>query len=152
MSARMGYLGLGLGVGLLLGSLAACAHRGKAEAPPEPAPSQGPGVTAGDIQRTPSVPIEQLLMAKVPGVWITRTPDGSIAIRIRGNTSIQGTNEPLYVVDGVPVTAGPGGGLTGINPYEIDSIQVLTDATATSMYGSRGANGVIVIKMKRPGQ
>jgi TonB-dependent SusC/RagA subfamily outer membrane receptor len=90
-------------------------------------------------------------MARVPGVWITRTEDGGIAVRIRGATTITGNNEPLYVIDGVAVQSGPGGSLTGVNPYDIASIEVLKDAAATSMYGARGANGVIVIKMKQPG-
>ncbi len=154
MSARISSRGLRLAPGLvlLLAFLPACVHRANGEPPRQPNSAPDSGVTAGDIQRTPSVPIEQLLMAKVPGVWITRTPDGGIAIRIRGNTSIQGNNEPLYVVDGLAVRPGPDGGLTGINPYEIESIQVLTDAAATSMYGTRGANGVVVITMKKPGK
>jgi TonB-dependent SusC/RagA subfamily outer membrane receptor len=133
------------GLGLLLGLAAACASG-------RPADSQAadPSLTAEDIERTPSEPIEKQLMARVPGVWITRTPDGGIAVRIRGSTSIHGSTEPLYVVDGVAVQAGPGGSLTGINPYDIASIEVLKDAAATTMYGARGANGVIVIKMKQP--
>ena len=91
-------------------------------------------------------------MAKVPGVWITRTPDGGIAIRIRGTTSLNASNAPLYVVDGMAIQAGPNGSLTGINPYDIETIEVLKDAASTSMYGSRGANGVIIIKTKRSRQ
>ena len=96
--------------------------------------------------------LERKLAAKVPGLFISHTPDGSIAIRIRGNSSIEGSNEPLYVIDGTPVNGGPGGSLTGINPKDIASIEVLKDATATSFYGVRGANGVIVIKTKRSSQ
>ncbi len=59
---------------------------------------------------------------------VTRTPDGGIALRIRGTTSIYGSNEPLYVIDGPPIRSGPGGSLTGINPYDIESIQVLKDS------------------------
>lgn len=146
-----------LPVGLLCGLLSACAHAGKTSqaetdqpAPPDPPP--GATVTAEDIQRTPNVPIEKLLMSRVPGIWVTRTPDGGIAIRIRGATSVHGSNEPLYVIDGIPIQPGPNGALTGINPYDIDTIDVLKDAASTAEYGVRGANGVIVIKMKRPGQ
>jgi TonB-dependent SusC/RagA subfamily outer membrane receptor len=96
--------------------------------------------------------IERALAAKVPGVYISHTDDGSIAIRIRGNSSIQGSNEPLYVIDGTPVNSGPGGSLTGINPKDIASIEVLKDAVSTSFYGVRGANGVILIKTKRANQ
>lgn len=91
-------------------------------------------------------------MSRFPGVSITRAPDGSLAVRIRGTTSLYGSNEPLYVIDGVPVRPGPGGSLSGINPYDIESIEVLKDATATAMYGVRGANGVIVIKTKTSDQ
>lgn len=106
-------------------------------------------MTAEDIHRNPSVPIEELLAARFPGVWITRTADGSIAVRIRGATSVLGSNEPLYVLDGMPIQAGPNGALTGISPNDIDSIEVLKDAAATTMYGVRGANGVIIIKTRR---
>ncbi|NIR60030.1 MAG: TonB-dependent receptor plug domain-containing protein, partial [Gammaproteobacteria bacterium] len=91
------------------------------------------------------------LMGRVPGVWITHTPDGELAIRIRGSTSIRGSTEPLYVIDGMPIQPGPAGQLSGISVYDIASIEVLKDVASTSMYGVRGANGVIVIKTKRPG-
>ena len=68
---------------------------------------------------------------------------------IRGATSIYGNNEPLYVLDGIPIQPGPGGTLAGISPYDIESIQVLKDPADTALYGMRGANGVIVIKTKR---
>lgn len=117
-------------------------------AAPAPNPTHDK-VTADDVQRAPNVPIEQLLQSKVPGIIVTRTDDGNIAIRIRGTSSFTGNTFPLYVVDGVVVASGPGGGLPGINPYDIDSIRVLKDATDITMYGSRGANGVIVIKTKQ---
>ena len=63
-----------------------------------------------------------------------------------------GSSEPLYVVDDVPIKAGPGGALNGINPYNIESIKVLKDPADTGIYGIRGGNGVIVIKMKKPGR
>ena len=88
-------------------------------------------------------------MTRFPGVLVTRAPDGGIAVRIRGATSLHGSNEPLYVIDGVPIQPRQGGSLQGINPYDIESIEVLRDPTGTSMYGVRGANGVIVIKTKR---
>ena len=109
-------------------------------------------VTAEDVSRNPNVPIEQVLQQKVPGLIVTRGEDGTIAMRIRGTSSFTGSNEPLYVVDGVVINAGPGGSLTGINPYDIASIKVLKEPTELTMYGSRGANGVIVIKTKKPNQ
>jgi TonB-dependent SusC/RagA subfamily outer membrane receptor len=108
-------------------------------------------VTSDDIDRQAgNQPIEQLLQAKVPGVLITRTADGGIAVQIRGNGTFYGATAPLYVVDDVPFEAGPGGTLKGINPYDIDTIRVLKNPEDTGLYGMRGANGVIVITMKKP--
>jgi TonB-dependent SusC/RagA subfamily outer membrane receptor len=131
-------------VGLVL--VSACARR-----TPRPAtPPTSSGVTAEDIGLAPQVPIEEQIAAKYPGVWIARAADGGISVRIRGNTSILGNNEPLYVVDGIAVQTSPMGSLTGIVPNDIESIEVLKDAVATTMYGVRGAHGVILIKTKRP--
>ena len=139
---------------LLAGLLSGCAHasgtgQGDVEDTPEPRPLGEPAVTAEDIERNPSRPIEELLASRFPGVVVTRTPDGGIAIRIRGTTTIHGSSEPLYVIDGLPIRPGPGGALFGINPYDIESIEVLKDPASTTMYGVRGANGVIVITTKR---
>ena len=137
-----------LSVVLLAGLAAGCGSSRAARR----APADNTTVTAQDIQNNPSQPIEKVLQAKVPGVWITRTPDGGIAVQIRGNTSIYGEQQPLYVVDGVPIQPGPNGALNGVNPYDIESIKVLKDAAETAMYGMRGANGVIVVKTKKPGK
>ncbi len=80
---------------------------------------------------------------------VTRAPDGSVAVRIRGNSSINGNFEPLYVLDDLEIRPGPGGALTGINPHDIASIEVLKDAASLSFYGVRAANGVILIKTKQ---
>jgi TonB-dependent SusC/RagA subfamily outer membrane receptor len=140
--------------GLLAGLISGCASGKAAVADPTvtPPPRNSNIVTSEDLDRTPVESIERALAAKVPGLYISHTDDGSIAIRIRGNSSIQGSNEPLYVIDGTPVNSGPGGSLTGINPKDIASIEVLKDAVSTSFYGVRGANGVIVIKTKRAAQ
>ena len=142
-------------LGLLLGS--GCAHSKSATTDedgvsPEPQADDRPKVTAEDIERTPGQSIEEVLGTRFAGVVVTRAADGGIAVRIRGSTSILGSNEPLYVIDGVPIRPGPGGSLFGINPHDIESIEVLKDAASTTMYGVRGANGVIVIKTKRPDQ
>ncbi len=130
---------------LLAGFLSGCGHAGRTgQDAPEPSPPREPTVTAEDIERTPVEAIEELLMSRFPGVVVTRTPDGGIAIRIRGTTSIHGSNEPLYVIDGIS-----GGSLLGINPYDIESIEVLKDPASTTMYGVRGANGVVVITTKQ---
>jgi TonB-dependent SusC/RagA subfamily outer membrane receptor len=123
---------------------AACA---KKEPSTTPAPAAAT-VTAADIQQTGGDPIEKLLMNRSPGVWVGRSADGGIAVRIRGGTSLMGNNEPLYIVDGSPFLPGPNGSLTGINPYDIESIKVLKDPADLSMYGVRGANGVIIVKTK----
>jgi TonB-dependent SusC/RagA subfamily outer membrane receptor len=126
-------------------------HDGVAPAPaPAPAPAQATGVTAEDVQRTPNQPIEQILAGKVAGVMVSRTEDGGVAIRIRGQSTFNGNAAPLYVIDGVVTEAGPGGSIPGINPYDIQSIKVLKDPVELTMYGSRAGNGVIVIKTKRP--
>ncbi|HEY3285960.1 MAG TPA: SusC/RagA family TonB-linked outer membrane protein [Gemmatimonadaceae bacterium] len=98
---------------------------------------------------------EQLIQAKVPGVQVVTSnePGAGIAMRIRGGTSINASNEPLFVVDGVPLPTG-GGVAAGrnpmnfLNPADIESITVLKDASAAAIYGSRGANGVILITTK----
>jgi TonB-dependent SusC/RagA subfamily outer membrane receptor len=107
-------------------------------------------VNADAIAASSGQPIEKILADRVAGVQLGRTADGTLTVRIRGATNWSADNEPLYVIDGVPITPGPGGSLSGINPYDIASIEVLKDAVSTSMYGSRGANGVILIKMKKP--
>lgn len=110
-------------------------------------------VTSDDIDRNNgNESIEKLLQTKVPGLLITRAADGSIAMQIRGPSSFMGSNEPLYVIDGVPFEGGHHGALTGINPYDIESIRVLKNPEDTGLYGLRGANGVIVINMKKPGR
>ena len=136
-----------LPVSLFVGLTFGCGPgRGKAaEQSPPPASS----VTSDDIERAPGQSLEELLQGRIAGVTVTRTADG-IAVRIRGQTSFMGTNEPLYVLDGIPIQPGPNGSLSGISPYDIESIEVLKDAVSTAMYGGRGANGVIVIKTKRP--
>lgn len=93
---------------------------------------------------TVSNPI-QALQGRVPGVVITSNngaPNGDFNIRVRGANSIRGGNGPLYIIDGMPANA------SSINSYDIESIEVLKDASATAIYGSRGANGVILITTK----
>ena len=95
---------------------------------------------------------EQLITGKVAGVQVVdnNEPGGGIAIRVRGGTSVNASNDPLYVVDGVPLTIGGGASagrnpLNFLNPQDIENVTVLKDASATAIYGSRGANGVILI-------
>ena len=106
--------------------------------------------------------IDQALQGQAPGVQVVQssgTPGGGISVRIRGSTSIYASNRPLFIVDGIPVETGTlslrsfGGqddnALSLINPGDIESIQVLKDASAKAMYGSRAANGVVYITTKR---
>ncbi|HEY8933633.1 MAG TPA: TonB-dependent receptor [Cyclobacteriaceae bacterium] len=106
--------------------------------------------------------MDQALQGQVAGVQVTQssgTPGGGISVRIRGNTSISASNRPLFVIDGVPVETGSlslrdfGGqddnALSLINPNDIESIQVLKDASAKALYGSRGTNGVVVVTTRR---
>jgi TonB-dependent SusC/RagA subfamily outer membrane receptor len=118
--------------------------------PREPAPAAAAGqTTVTEAQQAPNEPIEKYLAARSAGVTIGHAPDGSLTVRIRGGSqSLYGNNAPLYIVNGVPFSPSADGGLSGINPYDIESIRVLKEAADLTMYGVRGANGVIVIKTK----
>ena len=118
-------------------------------------------VEPSDIQETPITSIDQGLVGRASGVMVTQTsgmPGAVASIRIRGSSSLQGGNEPLYVIDGFPVYNGGGYGNTGgnarmsglsaINPADIESIEILKDASATAIYGARAANGVVLITTK----
>ena len=88
------------------------------------------------------------MLMRTPGVRVLDRPGGGISVRIRGtNTSVLGGEEPLFVLDGMVIESADG--LASIDPNAIGSITVLKDAGATAIYGSRGANGVILIKTKR---
>ncbi|MEK6478833.1 TonB-dependent receptor [Catalinimonas sp. 4WD22] len=118
-------------------------------------------VKAEEIQEAPFTSIDQGLVGRAAGVMVTQTsgmPGAVASIRIRGSSSLQGGNEPLYVIDGFPVYNGGGYGNTGgnarmsglatINPADIESIEILKDASATAIYGARAANGVVLITTK----
>ena len=143
--------------GLVAGLLSGCASANRPFVDPVLTPSvRGPEggtlITSEDLDRSPIEPIERTLAARVPGLVISHAADGSISIRIRGGSSIMGNNEPLYIIDGIAALPGPGGNLTGINPRDIASIEVLKDAANMAFYGIRGSNGVIVIKTKHSDQ
>lgn len=119
---------------------------------------------AKDFNQGISVAPDQLIQGKTPGVMVinnTGQPGGSTTVTIRGNSSIRAGNNPLFVLDGVPLSGGsarPGGSggfgsdkgnpLSYLNPDDIASIDILKDASATAIYGSRGANGVVIINTK----
>ena len=113
-------------------------------------------VTAEEFNTGTIVSPEQLIQGKVAGVQVVdnNEPGGGMNIRVRGGTSINASNEPLFVVDGVPLAIGGGvsagrNPLNFLNPDDIESVSVLKDASATAIYGSRGANGVVIITTKR---
>ncbi|MDT0643250.1 TonB-dependent receptor [Zunongwangia sp. F363] len=123
-------------------------------------------VSAEEFNRGLVASPEQLIQGRTAGLQVTNSsgePGGGVNIRIRGTTSVRGGNNPLFVVDGVPlsgddVSAGgtnagfgdssPKNPLNFLNPQDIESISVLKDASATAIYGSRGANGVVIITTK----
>jgi TonB-dependent starch-binding outer membrane protein SusC len=136
---------------LLVAFVIGCAHGGTPATTPTPAPSGDATVGGKDIRPAPDQPIEKVLQGRVSGVDVSQSPDGGIIVRIRGAQSAYNGSQPLYVVDGQEIQAGPNGSLSGINPYDIESIKVLKDPASLTMYGSRAANGVIVIKTKKAG-
>ena len=133
---RSSLLHATLSIGVVIGVATGCASGGRSSRT-QPAAQ-------------PMVPIEQVLQAKVPGLIVSRTNDGGIAVQIRGPNSFYSGGEPLYVIDDIPMKPGPGGALTGVNPYDIATIKVLKDPADTGIYGIRGANGVIVVTTKKP--
>ena len=101
-------------------------------------------VQAEELQEVRSRTLADMLV-RVPGVQVVGRPGGGISVRIRGgSSSFLGGEEPLYVIDGFVFQ----GGLSGINPTDIESITVLKNAGETAIYGMRGANGVILIKTR----
>ena len=134
-------------LGLALALISGCKSTQRTEG--QSPPPRRDDVTAEDIERAPGQPIEEILKGRVAGVTVTQG-EGGLVVRIRGVSSFYGNNDPLYVLDDVPITPGPGGALKGISPYDIESINVLKDPAETALYGVRGANGVILIRTKRP--
>ncbi|MBD2754023.1 SusC/RagA family TonB-linked outer membrane protein [Spirosoma validum] len=115
-------------------------------------------VPVEEIRKVAVTSLDQALQGRAAGVQITQNsgaPGGTTSIRIRGGNSIQGDNEPLYVIDGIPFkNDGAGSGsnfnvLSTLNPSDIESMSVLKDASSTAIYGSRGSNGVVIITTKR---
>ena len=94
--------------------------------------------------------VEEMLDGRVPGLLVTRTGGGGLSVRVRGVRSLIGNNEPLVVIDGVPVNATTvSQALSGLAPGSVARIDVLKDAGYTAAFGSRGANGVILVTTKR---
>ena len=113
-------------------------------------------VKAEELTQLPITNIAQGLQARVSGVQISQnsgSPGGNISVRIRGTNSINGNSEPLYVIDGIQISNSGGindvSPLSTINPNDIESVEVLKDASASAIYGARAANGVVLITTKR---
>lgn len=113
-------------------------------------------VKSSELVQTPVANVAQGLQARVSGVQVsqnTGAPGGNISVRIRGTNSINGNSEPLYVVDGIQISNSGGindvSPLSTINPNDIESVEILKDASASAIYGSRAANGVVLITTKR---
>lgn len=133
---------------------------------------------AGDLNPGANASVDQMMLGRAAGVQISQSssePGGGLSVRIRGSSSVNASNEPLYVIDGFPIDNSSnlsgngigtdpnnaGGGfslgsnfsprspLNSLNPADIESIEILKDASATAIYGSRGANGVIIITTKK---
>lgn len=122
-------------------------------------------ITSKDIEKQPVNNVLAAMQANIPGVQITQNtglPGGGFTVQVRGQNSLQQGNDPFYIIDGVPFTSTGIAGtrdnafstnganpLASINPQDIESIEILKDADATAIYGSRGANGVVLISTKR---
>lgn len=119
-------------------------------------------LSSKEISEIPVASPDQVLQGLASGVQVVNnsgTPGGGVRVLIRGQTSINASNDPLYIVDGIPILNEPLGvsylggevqsPLVGINPNDIESITVLKDASSTAIYGARGANGVVLINTKR---
>lgn len=146
---------------LAVAVMAGCGRAGS-QGPEAPAPgSQPKRQTMGAV--TTYIPTEaharvarvgDMLIGRVPGLEVRRLPNGSYTLRIRGPRTLRGSvadEEPLLVLDGTPVPKGwLSATLNTLAPHDIARIDILRDASVTSVYGSRGANGVIVITTKRP--
>ncbi len=113
-----------------------------------------------DLRKVPVTSFDQAIQGRASGVQVTQAssaPGGRVMIRVRGGNSLSSSNEPLYVVDGYPISAGTSAGGSGagqnplatLNTSDIASIEILKDASATAIYGARGANGVVLITTKR---
>src|SRR5215831_6518277 len=111
-------------------------------------------VSAKDIEKTVNTTLEQAIQGRAAGVYVTQNsgqPGGGISVAIRGLNTINGTNQPLYVIDGVQIQPGTvsygaassTNALAGLNPSDIESIEILQGPSATAVYGSRATNGVV---------
>ena len=113
-------------------------------------------IDSESLENVPQVSVDQLMQGRAAGVAVSKNsgqPGAAVSVRIRGVNTITGSSEPLYIIDGVP-TSGEAGAeglspLAALNPNDIESVNILKDASATAIYGSRGSNGVVLITTKK---
>ena len=148
---RMGSIA----VSVLLVIVSACTSAPNARPASRPAPDRGGAtavstVTEADVASMRVGRIEELLMGRVPGLTVHRLANGELTLRIRGRTSFMGNDEPLIVIDGMPIRQGGAShALMSLDPTNIARIDVLKDAGATAPYGVQGGNGVVVITTRK---
>lgn len=107
-------------------------------------------INAERTDHPPVARVEEMFQGRLAGVQVMRTGNGGFSVRIRGGATLLGDGEPLYVIDGVPLhNPIPGHALSGINPADVARIDVLKDAGSAAIYGSKAANGVILITTRR---
>ncbi|MEZ4793323.1 MAG: TonB-dependent receptor [Gelidibacter sp.] len=119
-------------------------------------------INSKEIEDLPVSGVDGILQGQAAGVQVSQnsgTPGGEMSVRIRGLSSISGSSQPLYIIDGIPVTTGDFGqigysgqgasALTDLNPNDIESISILKDASSTAIYGARASNGIVLITTKR---
>lgn len=158
--------GAGIALAPALLGLTACASKPDGPKLPTPSPTAvdvgygsregrdvttaAAGATGEKMMASSPRTVSDMLVGRFPGVEVRQLPNGGTSIRIRGSRSIKGSSEPLLVLDGTPQHNG-NQSLQDLDPHDIKSIEVLKDAAAAAVYGSRGANGVILISTKRGG-
>ncbi len=116
-------------------------------------------LSAKDVENVPTVSFEQAIQGRTPGVTINQSSGklgAGVQIRVRGSSSVTASNQPLYVIDGIPVTSQDVGSdteplnpLADLNPNDIESITILKDASSSAIYGSRASNGVVLVTTKK---
>jgi TonB-dependent SusC/RagA subfamily outer membrane receptor len=161
--ARQAFPAAWLGASVILAGLVGCRHGSPVVEEPASAqlPTGGYGeslsnptgqashsVTGKAVNERAAGQVEELLEARFPGVGVIRTSSGGFLIRIRGLGSFLGRPDPLYIIDGTPTEVHPQRGLDWINPSDIRRITVLKGPPETTLYGVRGANGVVVIETR----
>jgi TonB-dependent SusC/RagA subfamily outer membrane receptor len=131
-------------------AVASSGEEGATQDAEDAVPQEASVPSSGEVEKRRNEPLESLFAGRTTGLHVVKTREGALSIRVRGPSSFLLNNEPLYILDGSPFIPGPDGTLSGINPYDVQSIEVLKDPAEISRWGARGANGVIVITTTRP--